>query len=632
MKNFLLFLSMLFILFSSIYSQELNNLAGFNRASVVKDTLMPYRNTGAAGNIGIRSVWVAEEDLDKDGKPEVIATDYSNNGRVHVMEVNGNNLEIVWSSPKVYTHNVGSGSTPRWVRTGDLDGDGKGEIIFPLNRGGGNYEVHVYEYNDADNQYQFAIALEAAAFQTQGTLAFRTAREVAEVYDFDSDGYDELIIQNLDNDVYVLSISGDIPGFGGWVIEGGDPSTVPVNGGNFVEGSHWHSVPADLNGDGIKEIVNHHFDWLGFWSIEPTGPNTYSYPDTGKGNYYAQFLRSRGTADGVAYMGIQPVDVDGDGDEEIAGIIQSSVRDIEYDPFLVNFNSGDDVLNGWDSTKFGLIGEDLWEYANPENPGNSFWGIGAADLNSNGKEEILLGGFYNYDVMSLEYKGTGSLLDAASYEAKVLYDGKDYDRKYVYSRLEIRDSAGVVDTLFVDPFWGTGGTEAPFVSKMYAGSDINGNNKKEVVISYQSVVDTTEYRYTHWDGSAFVRDSTIKFENLDQVTIRLLESTVTGIEVLPLGIVTPEDYSLEQNYPNPFNPTTSIRFSLPLQKKISIVVYDILGNEVKTLINDQEFEKGNYEVTWDGTNNFGNAVASGQYIYTMKYGNFNKYLKMTLLK
>ncbi|MBU0560794.1 MAG: FlgD immunoglobulin-like domain containing protein, partial [Bacteroidota bacterium] len=89
---------------------------------------------------------------------------------------------------------------------------------------------------------------------------------------------------------------------------------------------------------------------------------------------------------------------------------------------------------------------------------------------------------------------------------------------------------------------------------------------------------------------------------------------------------------LEQNYPNPFNPTTSIRFSLPISKAISIVVYDMLGNEVKTLIDNEEFSKGSYEVTWDGTNSANQKVASGNYIYTMKYGNFSKSVKMTFLK
>ena len=83
------------------FAQPLNNLANFNRASIAKYTLMPYYNPGLSANNGIRTVWVATEDLDNDGKPEVITTDYSNNGRVHVMEVNGDNLEIVWSSPKI---------------------------------------------------------------------------------------------------------------------------------------------------------------------------------------------------------------------------------------------------------------------------------------------------------------------------------------------------------------------------------------------------------------------------------------------------------------------------------------------------------------------------------------------------
>lgn len=614
MKNAYLILVAFCVLLGAGYAQELNNIATFNRALLAQDTLMPYYNPGVAGNLGIRTVWVATEDLDHDGKAEVIGTDYQNNGRVHVMEMNGDNLEIVWSSPKVYTHTAGSGSTPRWVRTGDLDGDGKGEIIFPLSRASGDYEVQVWEYNDADNDYQFAISLLPNNFAAQGVANFRTNREVASVYDFDGDSFDELIMTNRDNRVYVLGISGDVPGFGGWQLEGGDPATVPFLGA----GSHWHSVPADLNGDGKKEIVNAYWNFLGYYAIEPSGENTYTYPDTANDNYYFEFLRSM-NLDAVSYMGTQVLDVDGDGNDEVAGIVYTGGSDIEYDPYLVNFDPTDDVLYGWDSTKFGLIGENLWSQFGISN--GQFWGIGAADLNNNGRQELLLGGSTGYTVVALEYNGTGSVLDKANYTASVVYSGGHTSRM---SAWEIRDSAGVVDTVAAG--------DAPFVSKMFAGCDINGNSKQEVFLSYQSVFDSIKYTYKHWDNSAFVTDSVVMKWNPDQVTIRMIESTVTGIKEINLGIVTPDDYKLEQNYPNPFNPTTSIRFSLPLQKKISIIVYDILGNEVKTLINNQEFEKGSYEVTWDGTNNFGSSVASGQYIYTMKYGNFSKSLKMTLLK
>ncbi|OGU41048.1 MAG: hypothetical protein A2315_10835 [Ignavibacteria bacterium RIFOXYB2_FULL_35_12] len=618
MKNFFLVLSVLCLLAGATNAQQLNNLATFNRALLAQDTLMPYYNPGIAGNLGVRTVWVATEDLDNDGKPEVIATDYQNNGKVHVMELNGDNLEIVWSSPKDFSHASGSGSTPRWVRTGDLDGDGKGEIIFPLSKGATDYVIQVWEWDGVnDNNYISAINLDFNAFVAQGMGNFRTNREVAHVFDFDNDGSDEFIMSNRDHRVYVLGISGDVPGFGGWVVEGGDPAVVLVNS-NAYSISHWHSVPADLNGDGTKEIVNHFWNFLGFMTVRSTGTDTYVYPDTSFANYYLEFLRAD-NVDAISYMGIQPVDVDGDGSDEIAGIQYSAASDRDYDPYLINFNSSDDVQYGWDSTKFGFIGENLWTVAGKTS--GQFWGIGAADLNNNGRQEILLGGTLDYEVIALEYNGTGSVLDAANYTASVVYTGGHTTKN---SSWDIRDSLGVIDTVSVG--------DSPFVSKMFAGCDINGNNKQEVLLSYQSVFDSVKYTYKRWDASAFVTDSIVMKWNPDQVTVRMLESTVTGIKEIHLGIITPDDYKLEQNYPNPFNPTTSIRFSLPLQKKISIVVYDILGNEVKTLLNNQEFEKGNYEVTWDGTNNFGSSVASGQYVYTLKYGNFSKSLKMTLLK
>ncbi|NWF90741.1 MAG: VCBS repeat-containing protein [Ignavibacteriaceae bacterium] len=623
MKYFFRLLLVFSFLVVAVNAQQLENIAAFNRASLAKDTLMPWYNPGVAANLGVRSVWVATEDLDNDGKAEVLATDYQNNGRVHVMEQNGDKLEIVWSSPKIYGFNS-TASTPRWIRTGDLDGDGKGEIIFPIGKTtASDYELQVWEYNDADNQYQFAISLLPNNFSTQGVGNFRMSREVASVYDFDNDGSDELIMSNRDHRIYVLGISGDVPGFGGWVLEGGDPAVVPVNSNSFSI-SHWHSVPADLNGDGSEEIVNHMWNFLAFWTIKPTGVNTYAYPDTSVDNYYVEFLKDA-AVDAVAFMGIQVVDVDGDGKDEIAGIQYSGASDRDYDPFLVSFNTTDDVMYGWDTTKFSLIGENLWETAGLGT--GQFWGVGAADLNGNGKQEILLGGSTNYTVVSLEYNGTGSILDPANYTASVAYSGGHISKM---SAWEVRDSLGTIDTVAVG--------DAPFVSKMFAGCDINGNGKQEVFLSYQSVFDSIKYTHKRWNGSAYVTDSTfgvngvVMVRNEDQVTVRMLEATLTGIKEINLGIVTPEDYTLEQNYPNPFNPTTSIRFSLPLQKKISVIVYDILGNEVKTLINNQEFEKGNYEVTWDGTNNFGSAVASGQYIYTMKYGNFSKSLKMTLLK
>ena len=95
------------------------NLLGEHNAYTTKvnytgpDSTKPYLS-----DQGVRRVWVTK-DMDKDGKQELIATDYSNGGRVHVFEFTApNKLELVWSSPRLYSSNASS--TPRWVRDGDL--------------------------------------------------------------------------------------------------------------------------------------------------------------------------------------------------------------------------------------------------------------------------------------------------------------------------------------------------------------------------------------------------------------------------------------------------------------------------------------------------------------------------------
>ena len=97
------------------------------------------------------------------------------------------------------------------------------------------------------------------------------------------------------------------------------------------------------------------------------------------------------------------------------------------------------------------------------------------------------------------------------------------------------------------------------------------------------------------------------------------------------GVEIPKEFKLAQNYPNPFNPSTIIRFGLPVAEKVTIKVYDVLGREVKTLINE-ELRPGYQQVEWDGTNNYGSRVSSGIYIYRMVAGKFVKTMKMMMLK
>lgn len=94
----------------------------------------------------------------------------------------------------------------------------------------------------------------------------------------------------------------------------------------------------------------------------------------------------------------------------------------------------------------------------------------------------------------------------------------------------------------------------------------------------------------------------------------------------------PTEYSLLQNYPNPFNAETVIKFGLKKPSDVSVEVYNILGQRVKTLINNEKMTAGVKEVTWNGRDDKGNDVASGIYFYRLKTAEFTDIKKMVLLK
>jgi hypothetical protein len=96
-------------------------------------------------------------------------------------------------------------------------------------------------------------------------------------------------------------------------------------------------------------------------------------------------------------------------------------------------------------------------------------------------------------------------------------------------------------------------------------------------------------------------------------------------------VMLPGDYSLKQNYPNPFNPLTTIQYSLPIKSHVSLVLYDILGRQVRTLVNSYQ-DIGNRSVRWDSKNEFGKHVSAGVYLYQIHAGEFVQTKKMVLLK
>ena len=158
---------------------------------------------------------------------------------------------------------------------------------------------------------------------------------------------------------------------------------------------------------------------------------------------------------------------------------------------------------------------------------------------------------------------------------------------------------------------------------------------------------TGELLYYLWhfgDGTISDDENPVHIYEISGVfDVQLIISTTHGsdsyfvtINVLsPVGIeenlVIPENYFLRYNYPNPFNATTIIEFGLPEQCRCSIVIYDLLGNQISVLA-DSEFYPGTYKIKWNGKNSSFQSVPSGIYLYFMHTEKFHKTGKMILLR
>lgn len=137
------------------------------------------------------------------------------------------------------------------------------------------------------------------------------------------------------------------------------------------------------------------------------------------------------------------------------------------------------------------------------------------------------------------------------------------------------------------------------------------------VESFTDSTTTTSGKY-YYRAKAVSDTTSSDYTDIDSVTV-----TTTSIEEKGESNL---DYLLFQNYPNPFNPETTIKFSIPKEGHVKLELYDILGNELKVLLNEQK-QSGTYELNFDGS-----SYPSGNYILSLLAGDFRNVLKITLLK
>ena len=147
-----------------------------------------------------------------------------------------------------------------------------------------------------------------------------------------------------------------------------------------------------------------------------------------------------------------------------------------------------------------------------------------------------------------------------------------------------------------------------------------------------------------FDGSGLLAQMEFEILTADRATIQISDADIRdngnnrllsdGTTYAPITIsarVVPDTYELSQNHPNPFNPDTEIDFAIPVETNVRLTIYNISGQVVKTLL-DEVKPVGSYTVRWNGTNESGETVASGVYFYRLETADFQKTVKMVLMK
>ena len=150
-------------------------------------------------------------------------------------------------------------------------------------------------------------------------------------------------------------------------------------------------------------------------------------------------------------------------------------------------------------------------------------------------------------------------------------------------------------------------------------------NNEEAAIVFQTIESSFEDMVSEWGNFEYWVTAVDHNGNESDA------SEATGIELSVKEEILPEEFALNQNYPNPFNPSTQIRYALAEISNVTITIYNMLGNKVRTLVNERQ-DAGFRNVLWNATNDNGSLVAAGMYIYTIQAGKFYQAKKMILLK
>ena len=154
-----------------------------------------------------------------------------------------------------------------------------------------------------------------------------------------------------------------------------------------------------------------------------------------------------------------------------------------------------------------------------------------------------------------------------------------------------------------------------------------GTGKAVVSSTVENDHSTAWAKYTAGMATVGIQTSSIDAASADEDRLGMAIS----LAVNEKSDVLPKEFALHDNFPNPFNPNTTIRFDLPRATDVSIVVFNLLGQKIKT-IERAQMNPGYHSIIWNATNDFGSQVSAGMYFYQLRTNEFVKTKKMILLK
>jgi hypothetical protein len=572
MKRFFTFLILLF-LSTSAFAQSDWNL-------VWKMDTMPFSGweNDTTKKVSEMAIVKAGFDTDQDGWGEFLCawTDMDSNYTLMYEATGDDTYELVW-----YWQHPGSGNsfanTFAGIAVGDIDNNGKVDILCSLPsvvNGDSPSRLWVFEWSGVVGENKYGRYTDDGMMPTNewnynvpDGIDFRPYSQTIE--DIDKDGVNELITGVRQGDRGREVVVSSVVG----QLSGFGSFNVEFNFAQNFGGSNYCTTTGDLDGDGNTEIYMFIWNMFTMRIFECMGDQQYETV------FEVDELYGDENIDYGGLDGLRVADVNGDGVNEM----YMAGTEPQNQIFIVTGIS--DISQ--------MTSDDIQELLTIPATGNTsiedgvgkFRSMYMADPDKDGNLSMMIAGERNGQIYDVEYKGEGDPADSASWDVNVIFD--------------------------IWELSGFGPDDNPTLSpRMFYGhpaDDMDNDGRDE----YLFVNYSTDHSV--WDGDAYVW------------ILEIGEATnIKDADNLPNSIV------LKQNYPNPFNPATNIEFSLNEMSNVRLVVYDVLGRELETLVKSS-LPAGVHSYEFNAAN-----YSTGIYYYSLFVGNGSSDLlqtkKMMLLK